>query len=537
MNHVQILDCTLRDGAYLINKQFGDNNIHGIVNGLINTQIDWIEIGFLQDEGKGEGKTVFLNSIDAEKHIPEFHGNSHFTAFADYSRYSIKNLDEYTGRSFEAVRACFFKEERNDVIEFCHQIKRKGYILFVQPVDVLGYSESELIELIRDVNSIHPDVFSIVDSFGSMYEDDLQRIFSLIDQKLVSDCKIGFHSHNNMQMSSALSQAFIKMSHGRREVVVDSTISGMGRGAGNTPTELIAQYLISKWVYNYDIDAILDVIDTYMDNIRTRCTWGYSTPFFISGSYSAHVNNISYLLEKNSIRSKDIRHILNQVGDDKRKRYDYGFLESEYMKYMAANIDDIASMASLKAILSERNVVILAPGRSVRTEARRIQEFIEQNSATVISINFIPQNVKVDFLYMSNAKRFYSEGTAQLDDNINKIYTSNIKTEGEKGEYIISFNRLARIGWEHMDNSAIMLMRLLNELDVALIAIAGLDGYDNAQSSGNYFDPALELHSTVENPDVLNREICEMLADFFVTKKTQVEVKFITTSRFERKLA
>ena len=57
-------------------------------------------------------------------------------------------------------------------------------------------------------------------------------------------------------MSNALSQEFVRMSYGKRDVVVDGTISGMGRGAGNTPTELIAQYMVSRLNYSYDIDAI-----------------------------------------------------------------------------------------------------------------------------------------------------------------------------------------------------------------------------------------------------------------------------------------
>ena len=51
MNHAKLLDCTLRDGAYLIDKKFGDNTIHGIINGLVKTGVDLIEIGFLQDDG------------------------------------------------------------------------------------------------------------------------------------------------------------------------------------------------------------------------------------------------------------------------------------------------------------------------------------------------------------------------------------------------------------------------------------------------------------------------------------------------------
>lgn len=530
-----LLDCTLRDGAYLLDKQFGINIIHGIIHGLIMARIDWIEVGFLQDEGFGKGKPVYLNSKDAEQFIPVERGDSRFTAFADFGRYSIENLDEYTGRSFDAVRACFFKNERHDVLEFCRKIKEKKYKLFIQPVDVLGYSDIELIELIKDMNAIVPDCFSIVDTFGSMYEDDLQWVFNLIDQYLIPECWIDFHSHNNMQMSSALAQTFIKMSHGRREVVVDTAISGMGRGAGNTPTELVAQYLVSKWGYHYDIDEILDIIDTYMDNLRTRCNWGYSTPFFIAGAYGAHVNNISYLLQKNSIRSKDLRYILNKIGDE-RKRYNYDLLESEYLQYLAADIDDNADIASLQKLLSKRNVVVVAPGKSVKLEASHIKKYIKQENAVVISVNFISKDFDADFLYMSNIKRYNSEEIA-IKYGIKKIFTSNIKTKGMEGEYIVSFHRLVKSGWKNMDNSTIMLLRLLNQMDVATIAIAGLDGYDFLNNTENYADDVLELSSISDHSDELNHEIADMLADFIATKKPSVPIQFITKSRFEEVLS
>ena len=250
MNHAMLLDCTLRDGAYLIDKKFGRNAINGIIAGLMDSGVDLIEIGFLQNEGFGEGKTVYKNSKDAEEYVPNDKKDTLFTVLADYSRYSIDNLDDYTGKSFDAVRACFFKKERYDVIDFCKSIKAKGYKLFVQPVDILGYSDSELIEFINMINTLEPYCLSIVDTFGSMYIDDLQRVFSLIDHNLIGSCKIGFHSHNNMQMSSALSQEFVRMSFGKRKVVVDATLSGMGRGAGNTPLELIAQYMVTKYNYN-----------------------------------------------------------------------------------------------------------------------------------------------------------------------------------------------------------------------------------------------------------------------------------------------
>lgn len=529
MNHAKILDCTLRDGAYLVNKNFGDNTIHGIINGLREAKIDIIEIGFLQDEGFGEGKTVYKNSLDAEKFVPADKGNTMYAVLADYSRYSIDNLDEYTGRSFDIVRACFFKKERFDVLEFCKKVKEKGYKLFIQPVDILGYTDTEILEFIELVNQIEPYCFSIVDTFGSMYNDDLQRIFSLLNHNLYSECRIGFHSHNNMQMSNSLSQEFLQVSFGKRQVVVDTTISGMGRGAGNTPTELIVQYMVSKLGYSYDLDAILDVIDMYMDNIRSKCTWGYNTPYFIAGAYSAHVNNIAYLTEKPTIRSKDIRYILNKIGAVKRKRYDYDLLEATYLEHLKSEIDDTETINRLKNIFSNRNVLIIAPGKSANNDDK-IRHVIEQVNPIVITVNFLHNTIGTDFVFISNIKRYKYWENEKSFKNCKKILTSNISETVGEGEYMVSFTNLIKCGWENLDNASILLLRLLDKLNVASIKIVGFDGYD---LSDNYLKNDMEVSSLKNNYMERNLEIQEMLTDYMETRKLSCPIDFVVPSRFK----
>lgn len=529
MRHVKMLDCTLRDGAYLVDKTFGENVIIGIIEGLVSANIDIVEIGFLQDKGGGNGKTVYKNSKEAEKYIPKKRGNTIFAVLADYSRYTMDNLDDYNGKSFDAVRVCFFKQEREQMLDSCRKVKKKGYKLFVQPVDILGYSDRELLDLLEKVNEVEPFCFSIVDTFGSMYVDDLLRVYNLIHHNLVSSCKIGFHSHNNMQLSSALSQEIIRVSYGQREIVVDTTISGMGRGAGNTPTELVAQYLITKLGYNYDMDVILDIIDQYMVNIRTRCSWGYSTSYFIAGSYGAHVNNISFLKEKNSISSKDIRYILNRIGSDERKRYNYELLETTYTDYLKSDIDDTKDFDNLQKVMKKRNIVIIAPGLTAGNTAV-IKEYIQEKAAIVICINFIPNNVDCDYLYLNNVRRYQVVKRTEKFNKIRKIYTSNILSE-DAGNYVIKFSRLIKCGWEHMDNSSIMLLRLLDSMDVETVGIAGLDGY--SKTNKNYVSEDMELCHEMEYQRV-NDEIQEMLIDFMKTREHQFKVACITESRFQK---
>ena len=375
MKRVNILDCTLRDGAYLIDSQFGNTAIKGIIEGLTESGIDVIECGFLKDEPHREGTTIFNNAAQLRSFLPTDKRHSSYVCLADYSRYHIDNLEPYDGTSIDGVRACFFKNERFEVIDFCKAIVNKGYKLYVQPVDILGYTDAELLDLIEKINELEPYAFSIVDTFGSLYREDLQRVFYLVHHNLWANAKIGFHSHNNLQMSFALSQDFIDMSQGLRDIVVDSTMAGMGRGAGNTNTELVMQYMNRKFNSGYDIDIVLDLIDNYIDGFHNSYEWGYSIPYFLAGSHSAHVNNISYLSAKAGIASRDINFLLNRLDPVERKRYDYSLLEKTYLDYQNTHCEDDSAIASLQNALSGKDILVLLPGHTIKTCQGQIQHF------------------------------------------------------------------------------------------------------------------------------------------------------------------
>ena len=199
--------------------------------------------------------------------------------------------------------------------------KNKGYKVFFQAANTLAYSDDDLIELAEAMNEVDPMSVSIVDTFGAMYKDDLERIVKILDEKLDTNIKLGFHSHNNQQLSFALTIDFIEMfENSERKIIVDSSLCGMGRGAGNTTTELITSYLNRKRSCNYNLDSIMESIDTYMSYFLENYHWGYSTPYFIAGLYCCHVNNIAYLLKNHRTNAKDMRNIIESLTEEERKK-------------------------------------------------------------------------------------------------------------------------------------------------------------------------------------------------------------------------
>lgn len=534
MKHVKILDCTLRDGAYLVDKTFGENTQRGIIKNLIEARIDIIELGFLQNEGFGNGKSVFKTAKEAAKYIPKDSKNTEFALMADYSRYDFANLQNYDpSDKIGNIRLCFFKHERFESLKLIKAIKQKGYRLFIQPVDILGYSDMEILELIEIVNESLPFAFSIVDTFGSMYMEDLHRIWTLIDHNLHQDIQIGFHSHNNLQLSSALAQEFVRLSQNKRNVVIDSTLNGMGRGAGNTCTELVALYMNQKFSYKYEIDKILDSIDIYLNPLKKQCTWGYSIPYYITGMCSAHTNNIIYLLEKNNIASKDLMAILDKVDSQIRKRYDYDLLESLYLEHITQNIDDSATFSMLGSELAHKNILILAPGKSLFTHKQKIQKFIQETkNLIVISVNFYHQDFKSDFMFLSNVKRYtFWQNDARFAE-IPKIFLSNIKPTTSTNNYVLNLKRVIKKGWENLDNSMILLLRVLDMFVLDSIYIAGFDGYEILEE--NYFDEELERSLTPDETKHINAQISSMLKEYIHTRTHTATITYLTESRFAR---
>lgn len=533
MRHVKVLDCTLRDGGYLIDAVFGDETIKGMIQRFTNAGINVIECGFLKDEPHKKNSTIFSDVDEVREYLPENKtSNTSYVLLADYSRYKADNLKPYDGTSIDGIRECFQKHERKDAMRVAKIMKDKGYKVYIQPVDIMGYSDSELLELISWVNELKPYSFSMVDTFGSMYSDDLQRLYSLVHHNLDEDIFLGFHSHNNLQLSFSLTQEFIKMSLGQREVIVDSTICGMGRGAGNTHTELVVDYLNRKLKYTYDLDILLDIVDIYIPHIMKQCKWGYSIPNFIAGINSTHVHNISYLIDKHNIDANNMRKIIEKIDPQKRKEYDYDNLENIYIEHFNRNIDDTKVIERLKDILNGKEVLLIAPGNTINTQKDIVKNYITRTEPVLISVNGLFDEYKVNFAFFSNFRRFEycKENKKETLKEVIKIVTSNVVKEQDDSTLIVNYNNLLKQGWVHFDNSTIMLLRLLLKLGVDKISLAGFDGYNFESNFNNYSDKSLEIIREQETFALLNKEISEMLKDIKSYQAEGVKISFITDS-------
>ena len=181
---LELLDCTLRDGAYINNSEFGMPALKGIVKHLQDSHVEIIECGWLKDSPHKTGTSYFHLPSDAEQYLLEKKNSVTYVAMIDYNRYDDSVLPECDGKSIDAIRVVFPHGKHEEGIAIGGRIAKKGYKVFYQAANTLAYSDDDLVSLAQAMNKVNPVAVSIVDTFGAMYEDDLVRIFGILDKHL-----------------------------------------------------------------------------------------------------------------------------------------------------------------------------------------------------------------------------------------------------------------------------------------------------------------------------------------------------------------
>lgn len=536
MKNIQVLDCTLRDGGRIIDCAFKDNVMREMTEKLINAGIDIVEMGFLRDKQSVnyEGNSTFFTSVSQiEPFIPQNCDGKMCVAFIDFHMYDFDDLEPCNGKSVTGIRVGFTKKqwdaEREELKRCFLKVKEQGYKLLVQGVNSLAYSDRELLDVVDMLNEIEPYSFGIVDTYGAMYLDDIVHYYNLVDYNLKPDIHIDIHSHNNFQLSFAFAQEIISLSNQKRGVILDATLNGMGKCAGNLNTELVVDYLVRKKHYHYDFEAILDIIDDYIYDIKQQEAWGYSIPAFMAGIYKSHPNNVIYLTGKYRMGAKDIGNIIFMIDEEMRQRYDYDNIERLYIEYNNGKLNDGETIQMLKKEMESREVLVIVPGHTITEYEEKIDTFIQEKNPMIISVNFYSK-YKGSYIFWGNKKRFRIED--ERNNAYRNIICSNVH-EQMPGLCVVNFYSLISKGYKYFDNSTIMLLNLLRKVKVKKITLAGFDGFDEKLKE-NFMDKSFHNDRHIGIFKELNRELEEMLGQYVSTVKNECELSFLTSSKFEK---
>ena len=522
MKRVKALDCTLRDGGYCNEWRFGFSNISKIVNGLAEANVEIIECGFITSKIQYDiNATRFTSVYQVSNAFPKHSDQLIRVCMINYGEYSADELPEYSYGLIEGIRVAFHKRDLIPAIRLCQDIQKKGYKVFVQPMVSLNYSDEEFLALINKINSFKPYAFYIVDSFGSMKRHDLMRLYSLVEHNLHDSVLIGFHSHNNMQLSYSNAQALIEH-QSKRKLIIDSSIFGMGRGAGNLNTELLLGYLNEHTDSSYNLRPLFSLIDDTIIGFYQKKYWGYSLPNYLSAKHNLHPNYADYLDSRQTMTVENMDELFSVIDEDKKVSFDREYIERLYEKYMETGKSQYEHLEELKCALCDKDVLIIAPGRSIVEEKEKIIEFASLDTTIVISINRESSFIKEDYLFMSNLRR-YRESDKSVKSK--SIVTSNIPSVDA---YLkVSYKSLLNDNEPVKDNAGMMLIKLLIDLGVKNVYLAGMDGY-SADSIKNYANPEMTYYMQRSVAESINHGMNEVLKEY----RKKIRIKFLTTPKY-----
>ncbi len=524
----QILDCTLRDGGYINDWRFGKKTIVSILEKLEKANIDIIECGFLTRMVKDEACSLFNDIAQIEEVLPRQERTAMYVAMIAIGEKELhpSELAPFDGKSLEGIRLTFHKGEIDQAIEWARIIQEKGYKVFMQPVGTGFYTDMELLRLVEKMNQLQPYAFYIVDTLGSMYRNEVSHRFYLIDENMRPEIHLGFHGHNNLQLAFSNAQILGKIQT-KRTLILDSSVNGMGRGAGNLPTELITQYINKNIASRYDVTMVMDIYDEYISAIRKKFEWGYSVPYHIAASNVCHPNYASYLINKQTLTMKDIEKIIQSIPEEYKILYDQSLIEELYVRYQSKSIDDSAAVQEISGWLSGRKILLLAPGKSLVSHYDSILRFVKEEHPFVISINFADARYPIDACFVSNHKRMDTIGREiRRMGGLRTILTSNIAGGGG----CVYVNYACYTNGDDMvsDNAGLMLLSLLKRCGAHTVCLAGFDGFHH-RHGGNYYSE--ELNSQEDEGRV--REKRKRIRKQLQELSAEMEITFLTPSVYK----
>lgn len=315
MGSIKLLDCTLRDGGYVNNWEFGFNEISSMLDKMFNTEVDIVEAGFIRDVTYDKNRAVFpvMKDLDDILKLKAINKKNHMLAvMTEISNpIPLNSLVCSDKTEVDVVRVIIWKNKCNkdgktvdalqESFEYCKGIAEKGYRLCIQPNRTDQYSSEEFEKMLRLFAQLKPYAIYVVDSWGTMYSSQVIHYMEIANRILDKDIAIGFHGHNNMNQAFATAERIIEKKY-ERDIIIDASVDGIGRGAGNLNLECIARYLNYEMGNKYNLEFMHEVYDEYIKALGKKYNWGASYEYFLSAINNTNPNYAAYFADKITLK-------------------------------------------------------------------------------------------------------------------------------------------------------------------------------------------------------------------------------------------
>jgi len=550
----KILDCTVRDGGYLNNWHFDIKMVREIYRTLSKSGIDVVELGFLGTEkyfNRSEFGPWRFSDIENLKTVTEGIKGAKLALMGDYGKIDFEDFSDEILEYVDLIRIAAHKNRINDAVKMLEKIKRKGIAVSLQAMGITSYSSKEIFELIRMLHDTYIDYIYIADSYGSILPDQVKGIIDPFRD--LPNTRIGFHPHNSLQMAFANALEAIK----NGVEIIDCTICGMGRGAGNLPTEVILSYLQLSTKDKYNVIPVLNCIDRFFTKLDVTEPWGYQLPYMLSGIFKVHPYYPKTLVDYKEYTMEDIWKALeyvqaiNPIGFSKEiidRIIQHGLIgelkKGEETKNNHSQIlkdttqqKKVASIRSKKLVKYKnrykgREFLILANGPTLREYKQKIEHFIKKNNPVVLGANYISGLFKPHYHAFNNKRRFI-DYIETVDNDSNLLIGENIPKDVIR-EYTLrdyetiyfldalnNFNIKDGVIQSNCRTISVLLMGVAIIMGAERIFAAGMDGYEGKGQGERllFYDEKAEpeAHNLIMERHFWNQRFLEQIDDYLIS--------------------
>ncbi|MDO4274356.1 MAG: aldolase catalytic domain-containing protein [Eubacteriales bacterium] len=300
----RILDCTLRDGGLVNRFRFSDEFVRALYKANLEAGIDYMEFGYKSSEDQFDresfGKWKFCREEDIRDIVGDHHTPMKISVMADVGRTDYrKDIIDRKDSVIDMIRIATYGNTIDEALEMTEYCAEKGYETSVNIMAISNNTREELSDILDKLGRSPADAIYLVDSYGSFYPEQIRSLAAFYVEKTAGTGKqIGIHAHNNQQLAFANTIEAVNSGIS----LIDVTVNGMGRGAGNCSTEQLLGYFRER----EEELPILEFIEKYMLPLKKDgVVWGYDIPYLLTGQGRRHPSSaIQFMQEKKTAYSK-----------------------------------------------------------------------------------------------------------------------------------------------------------------------------------------------------------------------------------------
>ncbi|MBI5374510.1 MAG: aldolase catalytic domain-containing protein [Candidatus Schekmanbacteria bacterium] len=294
---IKVMDCTIRDGGLMTNSRFDDEFVRAVYQTCVDAGIDYMELGYKGDKKiyspQEYGSWKFCSEEDIRRIVEDNPTSLKLAAMADVDRTDYHNDILPKSQSIlDMIRVAAYIHQIPAAMDMIKDAHDKGFETTINLMATSVVAESELDEALGLLCKTEVEVIYLVDSYGSLYSEEIQALTKkYLKYAEAAGKKIGIHTHNNQQLAYAntIESLILGASY------LDSTMGGLGRGAGNCPTELLLGFLKNP---KFHLRPVVQCLQDYIVPLKQKVEWGYDIPYMLTGQMNMHPRSAMAFLDK-----------------------------------------------------------------------------------------------------------------------------------------------------------------------------------------------------------------------------------------------